>query len=209
MPFDIDTPTGGGAKGPFVTWQSRESLDGAVPGRSFSIRDESGRMPFSGFGAGVILDIENMKTGWCYSTGQKGVAPEWQWNASLSKFAPQPPDRAGDARWQRGFSIPLAYRDASGVKAAVWEQAQAGAWQGFVALVAAIKAGHQPGKLPVVKLAGADKIESKAGLTFAPKLEVVGWAERPAALQAEGIDIGAPMSAPPRPAPVEGDAIVF
>jgi len=182
MPFDMDVPSGGGNSGPFIQWQAKESMDGSMPGRSWSIRDASGKKPFDGFARGVIMDIDAIRTGWCYSTGASGVAPEWLWNASVKQFAPQPPARAGDARWQRGFSIPLAYGPEN---VAAWEQAQAGAWSAFVALVGLLKAATiTPGQLPVVKHDGVEKIESKRGVTFAPKLAIVKWVPRPPILSA-------------------------
>jgi hypothetical protein len=196
--FDIDVPSGSGTEGPFVQWQAKESLDGSIPGRSWSIRTAEGKSVFKGFENGVALDVHNMKTGWCYSTGAKGVAPEWLWNASIRKFAPQPPDRgSADHRWQKGMSIPLAFGPTD---RAVWEQAQAGAWQAFGQLVELLrKAGDVGHTLPIVKMTGVEKIESKKGVTFAPKLEIVKWVPRPAALQADGIDTGDDM--PPAPSP--------
>jgi hypothetical protein len=49
--FDIDTGSNsnGGSEGPFVAWASRESLDGEIPGRTFSIRDADGKRVFSAF----------------------------------------------------------------------------------------------------------------------------------------------------------------
>lgn len=190
MPFDIDVPSGGGSEGPFIQWQAKEATDGSVPGRVWTIRDAEGRRVFEPFTKGVVLDIENMKTGWCHSTGTKGMAPDWQWNASLSKFAPQPLAKAG-AEWKRGFHIPLAFGPGENDKA-VWEQAQAGAWQAFVALVGQLKgANAPPNKLPVVRQNGVEKIESKRGITFVPKLEIVKWVDRPAALSAgAGLDVG-------------------
>ncbi len=179
--FDIDTGSNtGGSEGPFVQWASRESLDGDIPGRTFSIRDADGKRVFDAFTKGVVLDIYKMKTGWCYSTGQKGVAPDWKWNASLAKFEPQPASASTEHRWQKGFSIPLAYGKED---RAVWEQAQAGAYQGFTQLVGLLKAAGPDGqKLPVVKLKGTTKIESKRGITHAPEFEILKWIDRPAAL---------------------------
>jgi hypothetical protein len=177
--FDIDVGSNGngGSEGPFVQWASRESLDGEIPGRTFSIRDADGKRVFDAFNKGVVLDIYNMKTGWCYSTGQKGTAPEWKWNASISHFEPQPPSASSEHRWQQGISIPLAYGKAD---KAVWEQAQAGAFQGFRQLVGLLKAAKTDGKqLPVVKLKGTTKIESKRGVTHAPEFEILKWVDRP------------------------------
>lgn len=184
--FDIDVPTGGGAEGPFITWQAKESLDGSIPGRTWVIRTAEGKAKFEAFAKGVILDVHNMKTGWCYSTGQKGVSPEWLWNASIKKFAPQPPDRGNsEHRWQRGFSIPLAFGKGPEDKA-IWEQAQGGAYQGFGQLVELLRAaGDQGDKLPVVKQVGAERIESRRGTTFAPKFEIAAWVARPDNMRAE------------------------
>ena len=89
--FDIDTGnSGSGSSGPWINWHSKESNDGAIPGRSFSLRDQDGRKVFKGFDNGVIFDIDNMKLGWNHSTGAAGAAPEWQWNPSISQFAAQP-----------------------------------------------------------------------------------------------------------------------
>jgi hypothetical protein len=186
--FNIDTGSNGngGSEGPFVAWASRESLDGEIPGRTFSIRDADGKRVFSAFEKGVVLDVFNMKTGWCYSTGQKGTAPEWKWNASLSKFEPQPVSHSDEHRWQKGFSIPLAYGKED---RAVWEQAQAGAFQGFTQLVGLLKTANPDGtKLPVVKMKGTTKIESKRGITHAPEFEILKWVDRPAALAASAPD---------------------
>ena len=182
--FDIDTGSNsnGGSEGPFVAWASRESLDGEIPGRTFSIRDADGKRVFSAFEKGVVLDVYNMKTGWCYSPGQKGTAPDWKWNASLAKFEPQPASHSDEHRWQKGFSIPLAFGKED---RAVWEQAQAGAFQGFTQLVGLLKEAKPDGKkLPVVKLKGTTKIESKRGITHAPEFEILKWVDRPAALAA-------------------------
>lgn len=193
--FDIDTGSGtGGSEGPFVAWSSRESMDGTIPGRTFTIRDQDGRRIFEAFKTGVIMDIYNMKTGWCFSTGQKGVAPEWRWNRSLTRFEPQPESTSTEHRWQRGFSIPLAY---SKTDKAVWEQAQAGAFQGFIQLANLLKAASPDGKkLPVVKMTGTSKIESKRGITHAPEFEIVKWIDRPEVLSAPAIDTGASDSIP-------------
>jgi hypothetical protein len=191
--LDIDTSGGGGSQGPFIQWQSKESVDGSIPGRSWCIRDANGKVPFKGFDAGVVLDIENLKIGWCWSTGQKGVAPDWRWAPSANKNLPEPAPLVGEARWQKGFSIPLAYPVSSTEGAfAVWEQAQAGAWSAFGDLIKLLKASDpQPGKLPLVKQAGFEKIEGKKGITFAPKFAVVRWVPRPPALKADiAVDIG-------------------
>jgi hypothetical protein len=191
--LDIDTNGGGGSQGPFVSWQAKESTDGVIPGRSWTIRAGDGKAPFKAFETAVVLDTDAVKIGWCYSTGTKGVAPEWVWSASASKMAPEPAARPGETRWQRGFSMPLAYPVSPTEGAfAVWEQAQAGAWAAFGDLINVLKASDpQRGKLPCIKQASVKKIEGKKGITFAPQFVVLKWVARPPALKADiGVDIG-------------------
>jgi len=174
--FDIDTgSSGSGSTGPWINWHSKESNDGAIPGRSFSLRDQDGRKVFKGFDSGVIFDIDNMKLGWSHSTGAPGAAPEWQWNPTLSQFAPQP-----SPEWKRGFSIPIATQKGN---TAVWEQAAAGAYIGFENLVPQLR-NREGSKLPMVKVDGFETIQGKRGSFNLPKLVVSGWVDRPEALQA-------------------------
>jgi hypothetical protein len=50
--------------------------------------------------------------------------------------------------------------------------------------VAVLKASNPPaGKYPVIKQDGVEKIESKRGITFAPKLGLLKWVDCPPALQ--------------------------
>lgn len=196
--FDIDTgSSGSGSSGPWINWHSKESNDGAIPGRSFSLRDQDGRKVFKGFDSGVIFDIDNMKLGWNHSTGAAGAAPEWQWNPSLSQFAPQP-----GAEWKRGFSIPIATQRGN---TAVWEQAAAGAYQGFENLVPALR-NREGTKLPMVKIDGYETIQGKRGSFNVPRLVVAEWVERPEAFKTE---IATQPAAPEAPAqkaePAEDD----
>lgn len=175
--FDIDTGTSGsGSSGPYINWHSKESNDGVIPGRSFSLRDQGERKVFKGFESGVVFDIDNMKLGWQHSTGVQGVSPEWQWNPSLNQYAPQP-----STEWKKGFSIPIATQKGN---TAVWEQAAAGAFQGFENLVPSLR-NREGTKLPVVKIDGYETIQGKRGAYNVPKLVVSEWVDRPEALQTE------------------------
>lgn len=186
--FDIDTgSSGSGSSGPWINWHSKESNDGAIPGRSFSLRDQDGRKVFGGFVDGVMFDIDNMKLGWCHSTGAPGAAPEWQWNPSLSQFAPQP-----GADWKRGFSIPIISQSGN---TAVWEQAAAGAYIGFENLVPQLRQ-REGNKLPLVKMDGFETIQGKRGSFNVPKLVVAGWVDKPATQAQEIATAPAPAVAP-------------
>lgn len=53
-----------GSEGPWIAWSARGTQDGSVPAKSFFLRDENGKRVLDVFQRGVVLDIENMKTGW-------------------------------------------------------------------------------------------------------------------------------------------------
>ena len=172
------------AIGPFLNWHARETLDGALGSRTFSIRDEEGeRVDVTAkMKKGVAFDIENsLRTGWCYSDGTPGQAPEWQWNDSPSRFnTPQPEDRGGE-RWKKGFSVRVALgKD----QAATWSQAGAGAWAGLVHLMRAVKEDGGSGECVVAAMTDVDEIKFKKGSTSAPMWTVKKWSDRPDCLTA-------------------------
>lgn len=191
---------GGGGEGPWLQWSARGTLDGEIPAKSFFIRDVDGKTKFDGFANGVVLDIENMQTGWCYSDGVAGQAPDWRMNQSVSHMMPSP----GDG-YKKGFKIRCAI---GGGKTAAWEQAGAAAWNAFTALVPALQQG-EPGKLPLVKLTGTKAEQFKRGSTTTPILEVVKWVDRPDCLKADTPTIATEAPAPaPAPAPTPAPAPV-
>jgi hypothetical protein len=172
------------AIGPFLNWHARETLDGALGSRTFSVRDEEGeRIDVTAkMKKGVAFDIENsLRTGWCYSDGTPGQAPEWQWNDSPSRFnTPQPEDRGGE-RWKKGFSVRVALgKD----QAATWSQAGAGAWAGLVHLMRAVKEDGGSGECVVAAMTDVDEIKFKKGSTSAPMWTVKKWSDRPDCLTA-------------------------
>ena len=196
--FDIDTgSSGSGSSGPWINWHSKESNDGAIPGRSFSLRDQDGRKVFKGFDSGVIFDIDNMKLGWNHSTGAAGAAPEWQWNPSLSQLHPNPA-QSGSA----GFQFQSLRRGATRLSG---NSAAAGAYQGFENLVPALR-NREGTKLPMVKIDGYETIQGKRGSFNVPRLVVAEWVERPEAFKTE---IATQPAAPEAPAqkaePAEDD----
>lgn len=195
---NFDAGNSGGSEGPWLQWSARGTLDGAIPAKSFFIRDEAGKTVFPGFTqGGVVMDIANMKTGWCFSEGSVGVAPDWKMNPTLSKFIEQP----GEG-YKQGFKIRCAI---GGGKTAAWEQAGAAVWGAFVALIPALQQGPD-GKLPLVRCTGAKFEQFKRGSTNTPILEVLQWVNRPDCLK-DGVAAGvatAPVQQPtpaPKPQP--------
>lgn len=158
---------GATSQGPWISWGAQKE--------KFTLRDSGGSADFFGFqDKGVVLDIDNMQTGWCYTSGLPGQAPQWQMNPSLAQFLPKPGDE-----YKKGFKVRCAI---GGGQTASWDQAGAGAWNAFVALVPALQ--QQPaGKLPLVRLTGTKSVKFQRGSTTEPVLEVVQWVDRPDCLK--------------------------
>lgn len=195
---NFDAGGSGGFEGPWLQWSARGTLDGAIPAKSFLIRDSDGKTKFNGFDTGVVLDISSMKTGWCYSSGAAGEAPDWKMNASLSQFSPDP--SSGDRDYKKGFKIRCAI---GGGKTASWDQAGASVWNAFVALVPSLQQQPSPDMLPLVRCTGAKFEQFKRGSTNTPILEVVKWVPRPDCLK-EGAAAG--IATDPAPQPVQQQA---
>jgi hypothetical protein len=205
MSFDFDS--GSGSEGPWLQWSARGTLDGKIPAKTFLLRTQDGKEAFAGFDRGVVLDVHNMKTGWCMSDGTPGKAPEWKWNPTLSSFAPKPGDE-----WKKGFSVRCAITKS---EAATWEQSGAAAWGAFVALVPAIQSGPvSDDKLPMVKMTGVRVEKYARGSTAIPTLEISKWVDRPDCLTADAGNIATDEPAPnaaakAAPAPLPADMDEF
>lgn len=175
--------TGGGSQGPWLNWGAQKE--------KFTLRDQNNTTDFDAFaGSGVVLDIDNMQTGWCYTSGLPGQAPQWQMNPTLAQFLPKPGDE-----YKKGFKVRCAI---GGGETAAWDQAGAGAWNAFVNLVPALQDQPQ-GKLPLVRMTGTKKVQFTRGSTVEPVLEVVKWVDRPDCLkEGAAAGIATEPAAPPQ-----------
>lgn len=181
-----------GSEGPWLQWSARGTQDGEIPQKSFLIRDENGKTAFNGFTeGGVVLDIENMQTGWCYSSGAIGEAPQWKMNAAITHFEPSPGED-----YKKGFKMRVAIGEG---KTASWDQSGAGAWNAFVALAPELAKQPAPGQLPLVKVVDVKHEQFKRGSTQTPVLQVVQWVPRPDCLK-EGVQAGIATGETPPPA---------
>lgn len=195
--YDFDEGSEGSAEGPFLNWHARETLDGSIGSRSFSIRTPDGRGDITPkMEKGVMFDLSSLKTGWFFTTGTVGQAPEIIWNEAYNKMGAQPAAR-GEDRWKKGFSVRVALTKD---KAATWSQSGQGAWMGIANLMKAVQADGGDGETVVAKFAGVDEVKFAKGGTSAPQFEVVKWAARPECLEAKEPE------PTPEPAPTEETA---
>lgn len=163
-----------GSEGPYLNWGAQKE--------KFTLRiSKEETIDFKGFETGVVLDVQKMKTGWCYTSGIAGQAPQWVMNPTLAAFLPQPGDE-----YKKGFKMRVAI---GGGKTASWDQAGAGAWNAFVALVPALQKAPEGDVLPLVKMTGLKHVKFTKGSTTEPVLEVVKWVPRPDCLK-EGVAAG-------------------
>ena len=195
---------GGGSEGPWIGWSARGAQDGSVPAQSFFLRDQNCRRTFDVIKTdGIVLDLNTIKTGWCYSSGVQGQAPVWQWNPSVSHFTAKPADPAHGASFKKGFSVRCAIGDG---QTATWEDSGAGAWNSFTALVPALQQAPDD-KLPLIRMTGAEVERFARGTTSRANLEVIQWVDRPdclktgvaAGIAARPAEAAAPASQTPPP----------
>jgi hypothetical protein len=180
--YDFDEGNqGGSAEGPFLNWHAREQTVGKMPSRSFSLRSEDGAENVTEkLKKSVAFDIDTLRTGWCFSNGTPGVAPEWVWNTTPARFDQAQPADRGEDRWKKGFSIRLAVgKD----QPATWSQAGSGAWAGLVSLMQAVKADGGKGETAVVHMSDVQEIKFSKGSTSAPEFTFKKWADRPDCLK--------------------------
>ena len=184
--FD-DGPQGSGDSGPWITWHAREKRDGSIGSRSFSLRDEDGSTDITAkMRKGVAFSIASLRTGWSFSNGITGIAPQWEWNESPAKFTVKQPPDIGSERWKKGFSIRVAVDKNN---AATWSQAGSGAWSGLVHLMKAVKADGGSGEVVVAKMSEVEEVEFPKGGTSAPVFTVVKWGDAPECLREAALDV--------------------
>jgi hypothetical protein len=189
--FAIDTGSTGG-EGPWLVWAARPTHDGAIPARTFYVRDKDGGKTPVDMTQGAVLDLDSLKTGWQQSEGMKGVAPKWQFGASPAQLPPQPGED-----WKKGFSVRVGLKDGTVV---MWEQAGAAAWACLGDLAPGLM--QRPGaQAPVVVIDGVKEHNFTRGSTAQPVLRVVKWIDTPPALSHAPQIATAPATAPAAPAP--------
>jgi hypothetical protein len=175
-----DSPVGG-----YINWHARETRDGAITSRSFSLRTEDverTEITDQFKNPGVCFWIEKLSTGWCFSDGTPGVSPEWKMNPTPAQFIPQPEDR-GDERWKKGFIIPVVVKQNGVSVSTIWSQDGAGAFEGLKSLMGSMKKLEGDGEVCLAAMTGVEEIAYKKGGTSAPIFTAKKWIEIPDCLK--------------------------
>jgi hypothetical protein len=170
---------GTGGEGPWLTWHPQLSRDGTIPACSWSLRDASGERAVTDAPMRcMVLDLSSLKTGWEYTNGVSGVAPERRWNTSIGKFEPRPGNE-----WKKAHSVPVAFDQES---AAIWEQAGLASWLALVDLIKLVgaEADAKLPLLPLLRCTGHRSIDTRRGGTTAPSFALLKWVQRPVILSA-------------------------
>jgi len=215
MPFDIDTGSEVGSRGPWMSWTSNGSaMKGFAPKswvlRGKDERDEKFEHVVDAFNTGCVLDLDTLQLGWM-KDGVTGQAPEKRWNPTISQSTARPDEskkQSGAYAWSAALSIRCAI---GGGQAATWEQASFGSYDAFSKLAKQISAewsvNSQNGKmLPLVKQTSVETQQLKSGASNKPVLQVVQWVERPDCLNDDAPAIATQppavqQTAPPTPQP--------
>jgi len=124
-----------------------------------------------------LFDYHSLKSGW--GKIQPGISPIWVWDEELGLAKSNPGANEDDKKlFKRALSVDL-YTKKEGFM--TWTTNGAGAREGLNEIWVMIYEAkdNNPGKLPVVKLTGANKKQFKIGGTSVPTFELVGWAAKP------------------------------
>ena len=126
-----------------------------------------------------VADFANIATGWLRF--REGEAPERVIDPSLDRAAPSP----GEG-FKRGFVLSVFSQKFFG---GLVELSSASIHMGNAIreLYQAYEDRHadHPGQVPVIVCIGSEPMKDKYGTNYRPKLEMVKWVERPAALPNE------------------------
>jgi hypothetical protein len=193
---------GSTAEGPFLAWHPHPSRDGQIPAFVWTLRDRDGQRAITPAPmTAMLLDIPSLRTGWEYSNGVTGVAPQRRWNASITKFEPRPGDD-----WKRLHSVMVAFDQQH---TALWSQSGFASWSAISDVMALIRADIDTKLplLPILRSTGHRQVDTRRGPTYVPTFALVKWTPRPTCLSAasSGFDDGGDNDAiavpsPPRPA---------
>jgi hypothetical protein len=192
---------GSAAEGPFLAWHPHPSRDGQIPAFVWTLRDRDAQRTITAAPmTAMLLDIPSLRTGWEYSNGMAGVAPQRRWNASIIKFEPRPGDD-----WKRLHSVMVAFDQQH---TALWSQSGFASWSAICDAMTLIRADIHAKLplLPILRCTGHRQIDTRRGPTYVPTFLLVKWTHRPACLATassgfdDGEDDAIPASPPPRPA---------
>lgn len=188
---------GNQSSGDFTPWIKYN----AKAGRWY-IKGENGDVEVSN--PEFVADFANIKTGWFYYAA--GQAPERVLDPSLSQRAPKPDrtfvDNQGKTKdcFKRGFVLNCFAKSLGGV---VELSSTADAISQVIGqLYSSISENEEfkAGKVPVLKVTGANPVTGKHGTNYAPAMTVSKYIDRPADLNMDAKATAPKPSAQPTPA---------
>lgn len=147
---------------------------------------ENGQIPFTF--AQAIMDLENIKTGWCFIAEGEF---DWVGDESLAKVTPKPTDGRD---WKRGFKVNLFS------KSLFMDEPLREFCTSATGVVKSIEAlysqfekerGLNVGKVPVVEFKGSVPLKVGKGNTTVPTLVIIKWVDKPAEMV--GATTGQPL----------------
>lgn len=208
MALGLSTGGSGGDIKPFVKYDAKagrlfradrhQQSDGTYASETTEITDA----------AQMVMDLANIRVGWIHYSSQGPVRRL----VVLGKEAipPRPEDKGADGRpvFKQGFEVDLLLnKEANGGNAAprVLGSAAGCVIEAMDALHDAYTTATEAkaGKLPIVKIAGVSPVKSGQSTNYKPNFAIVGWIDRPAALNE-----GATAPAPTQSAPATGSTVV-
>ena len=204
MGLGLPVSTGGGDRTPIIKYDARAGRIHRIDRSNASGSWETSELEITtGFQA--IFDLENIETGWLNFPA--GGAPDIR----TAKIGEPLPDRPSD-KHRAGFRVLMKLGKSCGgdlremaSNAKVSIAAMDKLYDAYVAEVQ-----NHPGKLPVVTLAGTEKVVSQgkdeqgkpqSSTNYQPVWEIKSWVDRPPELGGEGSAEAVSPPPPPPPPP--------
>ena len=142
------------------------------------------------------VDFGNLSVGWCHFV--KGAAPQWAMVPYGQPMPERPASPGMDAtgktlNFRNGFRVPVAGNAIGGVRELAGNSAAL--INGMNALHTEYEAAPEAsqGKIPVVKMIGADAVKAGQATNYQPTFQIQSWVERPDVLGPRTV---APPAAP-------------
>ena len=139
----------------------------------------------------AVFDLENITTGYL---GWGGNGPDFRPDPSITEVGPAP-----EGEYKRAFKVNLYSKKAGGVREMMCDSKIVGTSMRelYAEFEEAAKSEEAQGKVPVLKIAGTNKISIPNGTFYTPNWSVDKWIDRPEELpSANGASAAPPPAAP-------------
>jgi hypothetical protein len=198
MALGLSVGNGGGGEDrmPYVKYDARSGRMFRVDRNNVGGAWQTDQVDITG-NAQFVVDLANVQVGWI-SFGDQGPVKMLVPLGTALPPRPEGLDSNGKPAFKQGFSLRLALAKECGGGVREFGSNAACVIEAMNELHDAYgsAAEAKAGKLPIVKMGNATPVKSGQSTNYKPMFAIVGWADRPATLQAPTAQ-ATPIASPP------------